>query len=68
MLCFLIIYRFFTNGFRNSDDYKDPRVSPLLNTSFEGLPPCLFIVADLDPLRDGNLGMKKYKLLYFIKT
>jgi acetyl esterase/lipase len=61
------MYRFFECGFRTSDDYKDPRVSALLNTTFEGLPPCLFVVAELDPLRDDNLGMKEYKLLNFIK-
>ncbi len=54
-------YRLTINAFRNSDDCNDPRVSALLNTSFEGLPPCLFIVAELDPLRDGNLGMKNYQ-------
>jgi acetyl esterase/lipase len=67
MLYFVTDYRFLENGYRNSDDYKDPRVSALLNTSFEGLPPCLLIVADLDPLRDGNLGMRNYKSLSFIK-
>ncbi len=67
MLYFLTIYRFVENGYHNSDDCKDPRVSALLNTSFEGLPPCLLIVADLDPLRDGNLGMRNYKSLSLIK-
>ena len=61
------MYRFLGCGYRSPDDYKDPRVSALLNTSFEGLPPCLFVVAELDSLRDENLGMKEYKLLNFIK-
>jgi len=61
MLDFMIMYRLQDNAYRNSDDLKDPRVNALLNTSLEGVPPCLFIVADLDPLRDGNLGMKKHK-------
>ncbi len=55
----LSMYRFFANAYRSADDLKDPRVSALLNTSFEDLPPCLFIVAELDVLRDGNLGMKR---------
>ncbi|CAF1642013.1 unnamed protein product, partial [Rotaria sordida] len=38
---------------------KDPRASVLLNRTFDGLPPCLFIVADLDILRDGNLEYQK---------
>ena len=59
---FCIIYRFEANAFRSSEDYKDPRVSSLLNTSFEGVPPCLFIVADLDPLRDSSLGRRRYQL------
>ncbi len=58
------MYRFTVNAFQSPDDFKDPRVSALLNTSFEGLPPCLLIVADLDPLRDGNLGMKNYQLFF----
>lgn len=57
------MYRFGVNGYNSPDDYKDPRVAALLNKSYEGIPPCLLIVADLDPLRDGNLGMRTYKLL-----
>ncbi|CAF3941814.1 unnamed protein product [Rotaria sordida] len=48
-----------THAFHNLDDVKDPRASVLLNRTFEGLPPCLFIVADLDILRDGNLEYQK---------
>ncbi len=51
-------YRFSENAFGSPDDYKDPRANALSNTSFEGLPQCLLLVADLDPLRDGNLGKK----------
>ena len=60
MLSSFTTYRFSGNAFGNPDDYKDPRANILLNTSFEGLPPCLLLVADLDPLRDGNLGKKTY--------
>ncbi len=55
---FVIVYRFSANAFENEEVLKDPRVSALLNTSFQDLPPCLFIVADLDVLRDENLRMK----------
>jgi acetyl esterase/lipase len=57
MLYFVFMYRFFASRYRKYNDLKDPRVSPLFYTSFAGLPPYLFIIADLDPLRDGNLGI-----------
>ncbi|CAF2440571.1 unnamed protein product [Rotaria sp. Silwood2] len=50
---------FSIHGYHNLEDMKNPRVSALLNTTFEGVPPCLFIVADLDLLRDGNLEYQK---------
>ena len=50
-------------AFQSSDDLRDPRANALVNTSFEGIPPCLFILAELDPLRDGNLGMECYSSL-----
>ncbi|CAF1112646.1 unnamed protein product [Adineta steineri] len=46
-------------AFRNADDLMDPRVSVLLNKSFDGLPPCLLIVCELDPVRDDSYGMVK---------
>ncbi|CAF4649716.1 unnamed protein product [Rotaria sp. Silwood2] len=48
-----------TRAFHNLDDVKNPRVSVLLNRTFEDLPPCLFIVSHLDILRDGNLEYQK---------
>lgn len=51
------------HSFRSSDDLRDPRANALLNTSFEGVPQSLFILSELDPLRDGNLGMKCYSSL-----
>ncbi|CAF1182809.1 unnamed protein product [Adineta steineri] len=49
-------------AFRDADDLMDPRVSVLLNKSFDGLPPCLLIVCELDPVRDDSYGMvKKYR-------
>ncbi|CAF0975864.1 unnamed protein product [Rotaria sordida] len=50
---------FCIHAYHNSDDRKDPRVSALLNRTFDELPPCLFIVADLDILRDENLEYQK---------
>ncbi|CAF1257164.1 unnamed protein product [Rotaria magnacalcarata] len=38
------------------DDVKDPRVSILRNTTFEGLPETLLLVIEFDFLRNGNLG------------
>ena len=49
--------RFLHHTFPNDDYLKDPRACALLNTSLEGVPPCLLIVANLDPLRDGSFGM-----------
>ncbi|CAF3664330.1 unnamed protein product [Rotaria sordida] len=45
---------FSSNALRNDDDKNDPRFSILLNKSFNSLPACLFIVAELDPLRDDS--------------
>lgn len=50
---------FRSQAFKSPEDYLNSRVSVLLNTSFNNVPPCLFIVADLDILRDGNLEYKK---------
>ena len=61
MLYSMSNYRIDKNAFQSPEDWKDPRFSFLSNTSFEGLPPCLFIVAELDPLRDGNIGMKYFQ-------
>ena len=46
--------RFQSNALRDENDKKDPRASVLLYESFDGVPPCLFIVAELDPLRDDS--------------
>ncbi|CAF4872131.1 unnamed protein product [Rotaria sp. Silwood1] len=45
---------FISNALRNEDDKNDSRFSILLNKSFNSLPTCLFIVAELDPLRDDS--------------
>ncbi|CAF0957408.1 unnamed protein product [Rotaria magnacalcarata] len=41
------------------DDVKDPRVSILRNTTFEGLPETLLLVIEFDFLRNGNLEYHK---------
>lgn len=54
-----IIAWFFQNSLRDENDIKDPRASVILNESFDGLPPCLFIVAELDPIRDDSYHYQK---------
>jgi len=54
-----LIAWFSSNALRDENDKKDPRVSVLLNESFDGIPPCLFIVAELDPLRDDSYEYQK---------
>ncbi|CAF3725595.1 unnamed protein product [Adineta steineri] len=54
-----ILAWFSSNALRNEEDKKNPRASVLLHESFEGLPPCLFIVAELDPLRDDSYEYQK---------
>ncbi|CAF1140665.1 unnamed protein product [Rotaria magnacalcarata] len=54
-----VISWFQTNALRDDNDTKNPRASVLLYESFEGLPPCLFIVAELDPLRDDSYEYQK---------
>ena len=53
----MVTNRLLANAFEKAEDYKTARVDALVYESFDGLPACLFIVAELDPLRDGNLGM-----------
>ncbi|CAF1112692.1 unnamed protein product [Adineta steineri] len=46
-------------AFRDADDLMDPRASVLLNKSFDGLPPSLFVVCELDPLRDDSYAYQE---------
>jgi acetyl esterase/lipase len=55
----IIHSRFSSNALRDENDKKNPRASVLLHESFDGIPPCLFIVAELDPLRDDSYGRNK---------
>ncbi len=57
----MISFRFDSNALRNENDKKDPRASVLLHESFDCVPPCLFIVAELDPLRDDSYGINRSK-------
>jgi acetyl esterase/lipase len=50
----MIPSRFALNALNDIEDRKNPRASVLLQPSFDGLPPCLLIVAELDPLRDDS--------------
>ncbi|CAF3664314.1 unnamed protein product [Rotaria sordida] len=59
---------FNSNALRNENDKKDPRASVLLYESFDGIPPCLFIVAELDPLRDDSYEYQKKLEKAGIKT
>lgn len=43
---------------RSPDDASDPLASPVLG-NLQDLPPSLLIVAELDPLHDGNLAMSE---------
>ena len=57
--------RFGDNALRNAEDRKNPRASVLLYDDFSHLPPCLFIVAELDPLRDDSYGQYERPLRPF---
>ncbi len=43
---------FLNHYLSQSDDRKDPKISPLFETNLKGLPPTLMITAGCDPLRD----------------
>ncbi|CAF2060908.1 unnamed protein product [Rotaria magnacalcarata] len=59
---------FSSNAFRNDDDKKDSRVSLLDKESFDSLPPCLFIAAELDPVRDDSYNYNKLLEKAGVKT
>ena len=42
----------------SEDDKENPRASPLLGKNLSGLPPCLIISGDCDPLVDESVGMQ----------
>ncbi|UJR31672.1 hypothetical protein I4U23_019153 [Adineta vaga] len=59
---------FTSNALRDVNDKKNPRASVLLYDSFDDIPPCLFIVAELDPLRDDSYAYQKKLEQAGIKT
>ncbi|CAF1254840.1 unnamed protein product, partial [Didymodactylos carnosus] len=63
-----ILQWFISNAIRDENDIKDPRISVLLHSSFTNVPSCLFIVAELDPLRDDSYDYQKQLEAAGIKT
>jgi len=63
-----LIAWFTSNALRDDNDKKDPRASVLLYETLDGIPPCLFIVAELDPLRDDSYDYQKKLEKAGIKT
>ena len=51
--------RFHANAFHNKDDERSPRLDFLHNQVSSTIPPCLFIVAELDPLLDDSYRKNK---------
>ncbi|KAI9693502.1 MAG: hypothetical protein M1820_009238, partial [Bogoriella megaspora] len=56
MMTTRVIQTFWDNYLQHPGQGKEPYASPLLATSFKGLPPALIQVAGLDPLRDEGLA------------
>ncbi len=54
MLTTAALYWFMDNYIPDHEDRKDPRASPMLRPSLEGLAPALVISAEFDPLVDEN--------------
>ena len=54
------IFRFITYAFDDGVDMRDPRISVFLNPSPDRLPATLFIVAELDALRDDSFGIEMF--------
>jgi acetyl esterase len=59
MLTTAALYWFMDNYIPDHEDRKDPRASPMLRPSLEGLPPALVISAEFDPLVDENEAYAK---------
>ena len=53
-----ISLRFASQALRNEEDKRNPRVAILHHQSLDSLPRCLFIVAELDPLRDDSYSKR----------
>ncbi|KAK3596046.1 hypothetical protein CHS0354_032572 [Potamilus streckersoni] len=48
------VLNWYKNHYASDEDFLLPRTNLLLQTSYSNLPPALFIVAELDRLRDGT--------------
>lgn len=59
MLTRKALHWFMDNYVPDPRDRLDPRASPMLRESLEGLPPVLMIAAEFDPLVDENLAYAK---------
>jgi len=59
MLTTAALHWFMDNYIPDPEDRKDPRASPMLRESLNGLPPALIISAEFDPLVDENEAYAK---------
>jgi acetyl esterase len=59
MLTTAALYWFMDNYVPDPEDRKDPKASPMLRPSLQGLPPTLMISAEFDPLVDENEAYAK---------
>jgi len=59
MLTTAALYWFMDNYVPDPEDRKDPKASPMLRPSLQGLPPALMISAEFDPLVDENEAYAK---------
>jgi acetyl esterase/lipase len=50
------IMHWFWDHYADPADRDDPRVSPLRNANFSGLPPALVVTCEFDPLRDEGIA------------
>ncbi|XP_041353777.1 carboxylic ester hydrolase LipN-like [Gigantopelta aegis] len=53
-----VIDWFFSLSLKNNEQREDPKVSPMLRPSFRHLPPALFVLSELDPLRDSGYAYR----------
>ena len=64
LLSFSKLYFRFTNQYITEEEKSSPRASVILHPEFSYLPPTLIILAELDPLRDGGLGLYMSVILH----